>query len=510
MSLLPDSMPRFPLRTEGRRPRFSPLPLLALALLAPPVALAQPAAPPPTAWTLQTAVDYALSHNLGLQNSQLTTQLDQATLLQSRAALLPTLNAQATQNYNFGTSADPLTFEFVNTTIRSNNFSFGGSVPIYQGGALRNSVVRNRLVAEASAQELAKAANDLRLNVASGYLQALLNREALRAAQLQRTTTVAQVQQAEIRLRAGAIAESNVLDLRAQLATEDVNVITAENALTQAVLNLEQQLNINPQELPPASFLLSEPAVPDPPLDQPLDLTADQVYQSAATALPDLRGPELRLAAAQRNVAVARGGLLPRLALNASLFSGFSSQRASFIPNGDTLLRPVGFVIDPLTGKPNFLAPVATFQPGGRAEPTNFTAQVKDNFGKQVGATLSIPILNGLQARSQLTRARLQAQQAQIQSEQARVTLRQTIEQATLDAEAARRRYVAATTQVQALTLSLRNADVRLENGLLNATDYSQIKNNYARALTDQLQAKYTYVFRRKVLDVYMGRPLEL
>ncbi len=467
--------------------------------------------PMPTGpWTLAAAVDYAVANNLNLRNTTLTSQLDVATLNQSRAGMLPTINAQGTQNYNFGTSIDPLTNQFTSTTIRSNNFSFGGSVPLYQGGALRNTVQRNKLTAQASAQDVEKARNDLRVNVASAYLQVLLNRETLRSTQLQRQTTVAQVERAEKQLKLGAIAESSVLDLRAQLATEDVNVVNAENNLLLNTLRLEQQLNVDPKVLPPAQFLIQEPVVADPPADQPLDLTSQQVYETASSALPDLKVADLRLAAARRGVDVARGNLLPRLSLNASLFSGFSSQRSSFLPNGDTLLRPVGFVINPVTGQPVLTAPVATFQPGGTFQPTDFASQVKDNYGKQVGLTLTIPIVNGLQSRTQLIRSRLQVQQAQLNADQARLTLRQTIEQATLDAESARRRYVAASAQVNALTLSLKNADIRLTNGLLNGTDYAQIKNNFARAQADQLQAKYEFLFRRKVLDVYMGRPLEL
>ncbi len=157
-----------------------------------------------------------------------------------------------------------------------------------------------------------------------------------------------------------------------------------------------------------------------------------------------------------------------------------------------------------------YAAPVVTFQPGGTFSPTNFTAQVKDNFGKQVGFTLQIPILNGFQVRTQVARARLQAQQAQLNADQTRLTLRQDIERAVTNAEAARRRYAAATRQREALDLSLRNADIRFTNGLLNATDFNQIKNNRARAENDQIQAKYDFVFKRKVLDLYMGKPLEL
>lgn len=478
-------------------------------------ALGQTPAPAATAlpkgpWTLQAAVDYALAHNLNLRNSELTNQLDQASLLQSKAALLPSLNGQATHNYQYGTSVDPLTYEFVNTTIRSNNLSLNSSVPLYQGGTLRNTIKRNQLSAEASAQDVEKARTDLQLNVAAGYLQVLLSREALRAAETQRSTTVSQLDQAEKRLKAGAIAESNVLDVRAQLATEDVNVINAQNNLTLNTLRLEQQLNIDPTQLPPAQFLIAEPSLPDPGLEDEIGLSGQTVYDAAVQSRPEVRAADLRVRAAMKGVDVANGNLWPRLSFGAALYSGYSSQRSSFVPNGDTVLRPVGFLYDPITRQPIYTSPVVTFQPGGDLTPTNFTSQIKDNLGKQIGFTLSIPLLNGFQSRTQVTRAKIQAQQSQLNADQTRLTLRQNIEQAVADAEAARRRYQATSRQLEALNLSQRNADVRFANGLMNGTDYNQIKNNQTRAQLDRLQAKYDYLFKRKVLDLYMGRPLEL
>ncbi|MBC7449047.1 MAG: TolC family protein [Hymenobacteraceae bacterium] len=467
-------------------------------------------APPPGAWTLSNTLDYALINNLGLQGSDLTSRLDVATLGQSRAAMLPAINGQATHTYQYGTSVDPVTYQFQSNTIRANNFSLNGSVPLYQGGVLRNTVVRNRLSAAASAQDLEKAKADLLLNVASGYLQVLLTRETLRAAELQRTTTTGQLEQAEKRLRAGAIAESNVLDVRAQVATEDLNVVTAQNNLTIAILRLEQQLNLDPAEVPPGQFQIAEPVIALPGADAPIDLTAQQVYDVAAGVRPELKAADLRLQAALKGVDVARGNYWPRLSFGASLFTAYSSQRSNFIPTGDTVLRPVGFGLLPGTTKPDITKVVYSFQPKLEQKPTNFTNQFQDNFGKQLGFTLTVPILNGLQVRTQVKRSQLQAQQAQLSADQVRVTLRQSIEQAVADAEAARRRYAAATRQREALDLSLRNADIRFANGLLNATDFNQIKNNRARAENDQIQAKYDFVFKRKVLDLYMGKPLEL
>jgi outer membrane protein len=123
---------------------------------------------------------------------------------------------------------------------------------------------------------------------------------------------------------------------------------------------------------------------------------------------------------------------------------------------------------------------------------------------------LSIPILNGLQVRTNVQRSLIGVQQAQLNAEQVRLTLRQNIQQAYADATAAQRKFSAARRQVEAQTTSYRNAEIRFNNGLLNGTEFNITKNNLTAAESTMIQAKYEYIFRRKVLDFYQGKPLTL
>ena len=153
---------------------------------------------------------------------------------------------------------------------------------------------------------------------------------------------------------------------------------------------------------------------------------------------------------------------------------------------------------------------VVTYQRNLSTLPQSYWDQLSQNLGQQVQFALSIPILNGLQVRTNVQRTLINAQQVQLQAEQARLTLRQTIEQAYADARAAQLQYAAATRQVAALTLTQRNSEIRFNNGLLNGTEFNIAKNNLTFAVSNQLQAKYTFIFRRKVLDFYQGKPLAL
>jgi outer membrane protein len=456
-----------------------PLVVLAAQLLAQPLAAqiaahsARPASPPAATtgpWSLQRAIDYALEHNIGVRINQLTVQNAAQVLRQSRAALLPTTNLNATQAWQYGTSVNPLTFEFQSQTVRSNNVSGTSQLVLFQGFQLRNTIRRNALDLQASEADVQKARNDLSLNVASAFLQAMLAQELVRANQFYVTRDQEQIARAKLLLQAGSIPESTLLDSQSQLATDELSVVNAQNQATIARLNLLQLLNLDPAANP--DFQLEMPNLPDPDEENALELNTTELFQGAASRQPEIKAADLRVLSAGRSVKLARGAYYPRLLVAGSIFSGFSS------------------------------APTVIMLP------QNYWDQLNHNLGQQVQFALSIPLLNSLQVRTNVQRTLLNAQQVQLQAEQARLTLRQSIEQAYADARAAQLQYAASKRQVAALTTTQRNAEIRFNHGLLSGTEFNITKNNLNFAISNQLQAKYSFIFRRKVLAFYDGKSL--
>jgi outer membrane protein len=436
----------------------------------PAAALATPVAAATGPWDLQRAIDYALEHNIGVRLNQLTVQNNAQVLRQSKAALLPTANLSATQAWQYGTSVNPLTFEFQSQTVRSNNVSGNSQLVLFQGFQLRNTIRRNALDLQASEADVQKARNDLSLNVASAFLQAVLAQELVRANQFYVTRDQDQIARTKLLLQAGSIPESTLLDSQSQLATDELNVVNAQNQATIARLNLLQLLNLDPVANP--DFQLEVLNLPDPDEENILALNTNELFQGAATRQPEIKAADLRVLSADRSMKLARGAYYPRLILAGSIFSGFSS------------------------------APTVIMLP------QNYWDQLNHNIGQQVQFALSIPLLNGLQVRTNVQRTLLNAQQVQLQAEQTRLTLRQNIEQADADARAAQLQYAASKRQVAALTTTQRNAEIRFNNGLLSGTEFNVTKNNLNFAISNQLQAKYTFIFRRKVLAFYDGKSL--
>ncbi|RAK70119.1 TolC family protein [Hymenobacter edaphi] len=496
--------------------------LVAAALAGPAAAQVVPPAAPPAAavpqaapsgpFTLQQAVEYAIQNNLTVRQSQLQAELSEATLRQTRLSQLPTANANASQTWNYGTNVDPLTYTFQSQTTRANNFSATAGLNVFSGFQVRNNIKRYGLDYQAALLDIDQARNDLSLNVASAYLQYLLGEELLRASQLRINTDQSQIDRTQKLLRAGAVAESNLLDAQAQLASDEVSVVTAQNQRDLARLQVAQLLNLDQART--NSLTLVVPQLPDPDEMPAMDSDADGTYQIAQTTQPQVKAADLRVQSALRGVEVARGAYYPRLSFGASIFSGYSSARIARKLSGDSVIVPSGFIyqINPTTGVPVLVPGVfaGIRQPGFQTLPEGFGSQVKNNIGKQLSFNLTIPILNGWQARTNVQRSIIGTKQAELRAEQTRLTLRQTIQQAYADALAAQRRYASNKRQVEALTTAYRNAEIRFNNGLLNGTDFNQAKNNLAGAESNMIQAKYEYLFRRKVLDFYQGKPLDL
>ncbi|OGX86962.1 hypothetical protein BEN48_00980 [Hymenobacter glacialis] len=502
--------------------------LVGAMLAAGPAARAQaPATPPAPAaavlgsgvaaptgpWTLQSAVDYALKNNLTVRQSELTAQQQQAVQRLNRAAQLPTAGLSGSQGFNFGTNRDPFTNQFQQLNVRSNNFSATAQATLFAGFQLRNTVKQGVLDAQAARIDIEKARNDLSLNVASSFLQLLLAQELIRASEARMGSVQEQVTRSEKLLKAGAVAEGNLLDSRAQLASEERTLVTAQNQRDLAQLALVQNLNLDPATA--GSFEVVVPALPDPSQYGAATANAldpNATFELARQRLPEIKAADLRVQSARRGIDIARGAYYPRLTVAGGVQTGFSSVRNQTVRvNGEPIEVPVlqrnptapgGYSSSPFV----LLSPQTTFQ----TLPYKFFDQLGDNQGEFVQFNLNIPILNGLQTRVGVQRAQINVQQSELRAEQVTLQLRQTIQQSFADALAAQRRYQASSRQVDALTLAFRNAEIRFNNGLLNGTDFNIARNNLTAAESDMIQAKFEFVFRRKVLEFYEGKPLTL
>jgi outer membrane protein len=463
-------------------------------------------------WTLEECIDRALEKNLAVLRGELDVSDTEIQYGQAKADLFPSFNVGTGYSNRWGRSIDPTTNLFSTQRIQSLGIQASSGVTLYGGSRLRNTIKQNELNLDATSFDLESAKNDVMLNVTTAFLNVILNVELLENSRLQLETTQTQLETVRKQVQVGALAYSNELDLVAQVESNGVAVINAENDLRFAKLRLKQLLLIPAVE--PFEIEIPDLAVE---IIEPINETSEDIYNVAENILPEVKSADLLVQSSDIGVKIARGGLDPRLSANADLFTNYSSaaDRERFLadPSGGSTTIPtqIGYVINPLDGTTRIPVFSDIEIPNGESvDSYPISDQIQDNWSYSLGLSLQIPIFNGLISRANYQRAKIQAQRAETFAQETRQNLRQTIELAYNDAVAASKTYNASTKQVASLEEAFRAAQRSFDLGAINNYDYQVASNNLFRARSDLLRAKYNYIFTLKVLDFYLGKPLSL
>jgi len=451
-------------------------------------------------WSLETCIEYAIENNLTIRQNTLQQRTTENNLIQSRAGRYPTVNASAQQSFNFGRSIDPFTNSFVNETIRANQFSITANMNLFNGFQQQNTIMQNELNVEVNELNVESAKNDITLNIALAYLQILLNQELLEATEKQVQASKTQLERTQKLYDAGAIAINDVVNLEAQIANEELNIVTAQNQLELSKLNLQQQMNLPLEE----NFAL-EPITLGEIEATPYPASPQEIFEIAESTQPSVQSADLSIRSNEIAVDIAKGGLYPSLNLIATVGSGYSSARTLFNTQTIEQTQVIG-TVDGTGQTVSTNVPVTS----RTAEDYPFTRQVGDNFNQAVILRLTVPIFNGKQVETNISNQVIAVENSKITSENVRLQLRQDIEQAYINSIAAINTYEAQKQQVDALELALETSERRLNAGAGNAVDYNVAKINFDRANSDLIRAKYEYIFRIKVLDFYQNLPLSL
>lgn len=448
-------------------------------------------------WTLRELIDHAITNNLTVKRSTYGVESSQIGATQAKMAMLPTLNANGNYGINWGRTIDPTTNNFTENKVENSNLGASANLLLWNGFRLFYNMKQTETELEAANEDLLRARNDVVLNVITLYLNVVFNKELYSVAQYQVNSTKEQLDRTKKLSDAGSVPLADVLNLDAQLATNEVNLIQRENALNLSILQLKQALQL------PASTLM-DVELPQLNLESQLMInkTADEIFDIATMSMPEVKAAELRRKSSLYAYRSAKGGLYPRLSINASYNTIYSDQRQQFEPDGGFSERQIGYV-------QGIGSPVVTATPTGSVYVPTFSDQLVDNRGRSVGLSLQIPIFNGFQVRSSMQRAAVNKEIAEISFLETKNTLRQTVETAYNNAYAAIKTYQSTEKQVKARDEAFRMAKQRYNLGAVNFVDYQIAENNLYQAQSDLLRAKYDFIFRKKVLDFYQGLPLD-
>ena len=415
---------------------------------------------------MKKCIDYAIEHNLTIKQQEASAEQSKIELSTAKNSRLPDLNGSASHSFSFGRSlqADN-TYNSINT--QNTGFSLSTSVPLFTGLQIPNNIALSKLNLQAALEDLNAAKENVSIQVASSYLQVLFNDELARVAHEQVDLSREMLVQREAYFRNGKASESELYEAKSRVAQDELSAVQADNDYQLALLDLSQLL-----ELPsPDGFAIVSPQT-DAVENLGTPLPPAEIYADALLIKPVIKAAQYRLEGAQKSIRIAQSAYYPQLSLGAGLSTNYYK----------------------MSGMDN----------------AGFGSQLRDNFSQYVGLTLSIPIFNRLATRNRVRSARIQQTTLGWQLEDSKKTLYKEIQQAYYNTLSAQTQYTSSRTAAEAAKASFDLMKERYMNGKANATEFNESRTAWMRAVSDQLQAKYNYIFRFKILDFYRGVPLEL
>lgn len=416
------------------------------------------------AWSLQKCIEYAIEHNLSIKQQEATRHQSEVELNTAQWSRLPNLNGNVGQSFNFGRAlqADNT---YGNRNTANTNFSLGTNIPLFTGLQIPNSIALAKLNLKAATEDLKKAKEDISIQVASYYLQALFNEELSKVAQNQVKLSQEQLDRKVAFFKNGKASEAEVYEAKSRLAQDEMSAVQADNNYRLALLDLSQLL-----ELPtPEGFTIAEP----PTVEMNVHLSLpDEVYSQAMTNKPSIKAAQYRLEGAEKSIRIAQSGYYPQLSFGAGLSTNYYNMSG--------------------------------------IETASFSSQWHQNFNKYLQFSLSIPLFNRFATRNRVKSARIQKNALQWRLEESKKTLYKEIQQAYYNALAAEAKYRSSQSASEASEASFKLMSEKYANGKATATEYNEVRTLWMKALSDHIQARYDYLFRSKILDFYKGEPLKL
>jgi outer membrane protein len=421
-------------------------------------------------WSLEECIRYAVDHNIAIRQISVQKDIAEVNLNTAQMSRLPDLSAGIDQNFSFGrTQIQSGLYE--NQSQSNSSFSLGTSIPVFTGFRIPNEIAKNKLDLAAAAENLEKAKEDLALNVASLFLQVLFNKELLKINREQLLLSQAQIERTLILTKAGKVPLSQLYDIEAQAANDKVSVVEAENNLKLALLDLAQSLELEQF----ADFDIVTPEYEDVVAEYISSVQPPQVvFNNAVQIKPVIKEQQYRVESAEKSLKIAQAGYLPTLNLNAGYGVNYFYLYDKKLHN------------------------------------TDFSYQFRNNAREYIGLSLGIPIFSRFSVRNQVRNARFNILDRQLALDNTKKTLFKEIQTAYLNAVAAQEKYRASQQAIKASSESFNYARERYETGKTSVFEFNEAKTKLVRSQSEEIQAKYDYIFRTKILDFYNGIPIKL
>ena len=460
-------------------------------------------------WSLEKCVRHALDASIDVNRSEIGIEQAKINLSQAKQSRLPSLNANTGVNWNFGRTVDPTTNLFVQETFFSNTYGISSGVSLFEGFQISNSIKQSKLDLESARLDTDQARQNVALTVATNYLNVLFAIENIAISERQLELSQQQLDQTNKLIEAGSSPAAERLNLEAQIAQSEQALIVSRNNLDISMLQLKQVLRIDP------SYPL-EVVAPDgiEVTTDPEMVDFEEAYAEARKNRPDLQSLEYQIMSADLGTKIARGQFYPSIRVGGSLGSNYSNQARTFINE-----RPAVFEDEIVisSNDPDLPFPLDDVNAIIKTEGTtadivkpSYDTQLDNNLSYGFGLSVGIPIYNNGSTHASVQRAKLNTLNAQLNYDQSVENLKILVGQSLADARAAKKKLEASNKTLSAQQLAFENTNKRLNIGAANSFEWENQKTQLENAELQKLIDKYDYLFKIKILEFYLGKPMKL
>ena len=414
-------------------------------------------------WSLKDCIDYALANNISLQKTQLTKASAQEDYLQSKAALLPSLNASTSQSVNYtpwvasGISSDGFSRASIDKVYYNGTYSVAGNYTIWNGNKNKNQVKLNKLVAEAAELDSATQAVKLQVQIATLYVQILYSTEAIKVNQESYASSLQNEERGKEMVKIGKMSQADLAQLTAQRAQDEFNIVQAESNVKNYKRQLKELLQITSDEafdinVPNTTDAMALDAIP----------ALNGVYAAALENRPEFKTFQNQLAQNDLTIQIAKAGKLPTISANAGVSTSSTSMNNKA-----------------------------------------WGTQLKTNFNMGGGISVSVPLFDNRSTKTQVNKALLQRESIQLDLKNQQTQLYSTIENYWLQASTNQSQFKAAKVSSESAQTSYDLLSEQFKLGLKNIVELRTGKDNLLKAKQNELQAKYMSILNLNILKFY-------
>lgn len=414
----------------------------------------------PSVFTLEECIRYAEGNNYSIQSSGIDVQSSELSLRQARENIAPSVSATASQNVSFG--------NYERSVGWGGNYGVSSGMTLFNGLSNANKIKQSKLGVEQSLLADERTRNNVRIQVIQAFLAIMMNEDMLTYQQEVLNSSKEQMEQGEKQLAVGQILESDYKMLQAQYTSDLYSVENIKNNIQSNYLTLKNLLAIDHDR----QIRISPPD--SATLFRSLDLPDLQTLIDRSNGyLPELKISENAVQSAEYDVKIQKASFYPNLSLSAGINTGYS---------GSNLTSPN----------------------------QSWGSQVWQKLGENVSLNLNIPIYQHGSVRNNVKQAQYRAQQVELERRETEHQIGQELRQSYIDVLAAQNDYLASEAKKDAYLANFNTYRTRFKYGSVTAVELIQQQTNYLNQLNQYMQSKYSYVFKRKILDVYMGVPVKM